>query len=193
MPATTGAPSGMLAVALVALTTLRDGLRLAASVGRERAADVIRLGEPARARAPDIAFVRPRVDELALRCAPEINNAVSMDATLDLGLRRGVRNLLSAVLAHERIDLINPDDHGSLDRFKPLIETLIEQRNKLGISDLLRFAIDSTSYRTVIAAAFDGAQRLANIDKLFDLAERFEAPRSRGRLLHISVSGPVRH
>ena len=38
----------------------------------------------------------------------------------------------------------------------------------------IRFAVEKSGYLTVIAATFDGAQRLANVQKLFGLAERFE-------------------
>ncbi|PYP83484.1 MAG: hypothetical protein DMF61_22955 [Blastocatellia bacterium AA13] len=116
---------------------------------------------------------------LALRCAPEIDETSKAARVLgtadELRLRRGVRGLLNAVRNHELIDLITDEDHRALDPFRALIETLIDQRNRLGIADLLRFTIETSEYRTVIAAAFDGAQRLANVDKLFDLAERFEA------------------
>ena len=42
------------------------------------------------------------------------------------------------------------------------------------MGDLLRFAVEQSEYLTVIAATFDGAQRLANVERLFTLAERFE-------------------
>jgi ATP-dependent helicase/nuclease subunit A len=38
----------------------------------------------------------------------------------------------------------------------------------------LRFAIDASEYRIVASASFDGAARLANIEKLLTLAKRFE-------------------
>jgi ATP-dependent helicase/nuclease subunit A len=38
----------------------------------------------------------------------------------------------------------------------------------------LRFAVERSEFATVIAATFDGAQRLANVERLFTLAERFE-------------------
>ncbi|HEY6045237.1 MAG TPA: 3'-5' exonuclease, partial [Pyrinomonadaceae bacterium] len=38
----------------------------------------------------------------------------------------------------------------------------------------LRFAVSSTDFMAVIAANFDGAQRITNIEKLFRLAETFE-------------------
>jgi ATP-dependent helicase/nuclease subunit A len=39
---------------------------------------------------------------------------------------------------------------------------------------LLRFAVERSEFEAVIAATFDGAQRLANVQRLFTLAERFE-------------------
>ena len=43
------------------------------------------------------------------------------------------------------------------------------------IQDLLRFAVEESEYLTVVAANFDGAQRLANVERLFTLAARFES------------------
>ncbi|HJT65698.1 MAG TPA: 3'-5' exonuclease, partial [Pyrinomonadaceae bacterium] len=47
-------------------------------------------------------------------------------------------------------------------------------RHHYAIQDLLRFAVNESEYMTVIAANFDGAQRLANVERLFTLAARFE-------------------
>ena len=114
---------------------------------------------------------------LALRSAPEAREREDITAPGASGLkrRRGVRGLLNALRHHERIGLIGDEDHPSLDRARVLVEELVARRNRLGVAELLRHAISRSEYRTVIAAAFDGAQRLANVDKLFDLAERFEA------------------
>ena len=38
----------------------------------------------------------------------------------------------------------------------------------------MRYAVTAAEFRTVIAANFDGAQRVANVEKLFRLAEQFE-------------------
>ena len=55
-----------------------------------------------------------------------------------------------------------------------MINELIARRHHYPIGDLLRFAVEQSEYLTVIAANFDGAQRLANVERLFTLAERFE-------------------
>jgi ATP-dependent helicase/nuclease subunit A len=54
------------------------------------------------------------------------------------------------------------------------LDELIGRGKRTQLSGLLRFAMDASEYRIVAAANFDGAQRLANIEKLFTLAERFE-------------------
>jgi ATP-dependent helicase/nuclease subunit A len=88
--------------------------------------------------------------------------------------RRGVRELAHALRHHGQIDFIEPDERAALDRARQLLDLLVARRNRLGVADLLRLAVTETEYRSVIAAAFDGAQRLANVEKLFSLAERFE-------------------
>ncbi|HEU5248180.1 MAG TPA: PD-(D/E)XK nuclease family protein, partial [Candidatus Udaeobacter sp.] len=103
----------------------------------------------------------------ALRCAPWIDG----DKT-STKLHR--RNLLRAVRRHREIQFIDEDDQAALDRIAIWLESMIERRNRYGIADLLRYAVDSSEFETVIAANFDGAQRVANVEKLFRLAEQFE-------------------
>ncbi len=104
---------------------------------------------------------------LALRCAPRIDDDKSSTK-----LHR--RNLLRAVRRHREIEFIDQDDQTALDRFAVWIESMIERRNRYGIADLLRYAVDSSEFMPIIAANFDGAQRVANVEKLFRLAEQFE-------------------
>jgi ATP-dependent helicase/nuclease subunit A len=108
---------------------------------------------------------------LALRCGPLQTKAVERDR---LQRRSGVRPLLHALENHELIDFIDSSDREALERAKELLDELIARAKRSRLSELLRFAIDSSEYRNVAAATFDGAQRLANIEKLFTLAERFE-------------------
>ncbi len=108
---------------------------------------------------------------LALRCAPLLTKAVERDR---LRRRNGVRPLLDALDHHELIDCIDSKDRQMLDRAKELVDTFIARAKRSQLSELLRFAVEASEYRIVAAANFDGAQRLANIDKLFTLAERFE-------------------
>ena len=51
---------------------------------------------------------------------------------------------------------------------------MIARRNRYSIADLLRYAVSSSEFLTIIAANFDGAQRVANVEKLFRLGEQFE-------------------
>ena len=103
----------------------------------------------------------------ALRCAPWIDASGASD-------RLHRRNLWRAVRRHREIQFIEADDHVALDRIHALLAALIERRNRYGIADLLRYAVSSSELMPVIAANFDGAQRVANVEKLFRLAEQFE-------------------
>src|SRR4029450_5097789 len=49
------------------------------------------------------------------------------------------------------------------------------RRHHSTIEELLRFAIEETEYKAVIAANFDGSQRLANVERVFTLAAPFES------------------
>ncbi|MEK6321434.1 MAG: UvrD-helicase domain-containing protein [Acidobacteriota bacterium] len=108
---------------------------------------------------------------LALRCA-------ALGAGVEEGgrmqKRSGVRPLLDALRSHELIDLIDSSERPALDRARELLEEFIGRAKRSRLSELLRFAVETSEYRTVAAANFDGAQRLANIEKMFTLAERFE-------------------
>jgi len=104
---------------------------------------------------------------LALRCAPKLDE---MDNTGRL--RR--RNLLYALRLQKEIAFIDESERAELDRARSFLDSLIQRRNRYSISALLRFAVSSSEFMTVIAANFDGAQRVANVEKLFRLAEQFE-------------------
>jgi len=104
---------------------------------------------------------------LALRCAPWVTE--EGEAT-----RLHRRNLLRALRRHREIKFIDADEHVGLDRIALWIEAMIARRNRYSIADLLRYAVSSSEFLTVVAANFDGAQRVANIEKLFRLAEQFE-------------------
>lgn len=104
---------------------------------------------------------------LALRCAP-FRDEESEPTTL----RR--RNLRYALRHHREINFIDDSERDALERSHLWLESLVAHRNRYGIADLLRYAVGSSEFLTVIAANFDGAQRIANIEKLFRLAEQFE-------------------
>ena len=115
---------------------------------------------------------------LALRCEPRQSGADGSGAasgrTHELGTRSGVRPLLGALQEHRLIDDIDQAERPALDRARELLGELIRRAMRSRVSELLRFAVEASEYRIVAAANFDGAQRLANIEKLFTLAERFE-------------------
>jgi ATP-dependent helicase/nuclease subunit A len=109
---------------------------------------------------------------LALRCAPWLAEAETTDALRGFAV---TRRLYNALRRHDEIAYINTDEHELLDRAAKLISELVARRHHYPIQDLLRFAVNESEYMTVIAANFDGAQRLANIERLFTLAARFES------------------
>jgi ATP-dependent helicase/nuclease subunit A len=104
---------------------------------------------------------------LALRCAP-----MKDEDEESTHLRR--RNLLRALKVQREIRFIDSAEHDALGRARVWIDSLLARRNRYGIADLLRYAVHSSEFMTVIAANFDGAQRIANVEKLFRLAEQFE-------------------
>ncbi|HEY2962530.1 MAG TPA: UvrD-helicase domain-containing protein [Pyrinomonadaceae bacterium] len=109
---------------------------------------------------------------LALRCAPWLAEVETADPLRGFSV---ARRLYSALRRHDEIAYISPDEHELLDRAAKLISELVARRHHYPIQDLLRFAVNESEYMTVIAANFDGAQRLANVERLFTLAARFES------------------
>ncbi len=107
---------------------------------------------------------------LALRRAP-VRTGMKEEALLS---SKRVRPLLQALNEHEAIDFINEGELPAIERARDLLQELIARARRSRISELLRFAVEASEYRVIAAAHFDGAQRLANIEKLFTLAERFE-------------------
>lgn len=108
---------------------------------------------------------------LALRLGPRIGETHAEVAPQP---RKHPRPLWRALRSQNEVDFIDDDERDALERAHELLAALIERRNRYPIGDLLRYAVEKSSYTTVIAATYDGAQRLANIEKLFGLAERFE-------------------
>jgi ATP-dependent exoDNAse (exonuclease V) beta subunit len=104
---------------------------------------------------------------LALRSAPLIGEAVDQKQ-----LPR--RKLWRAIQQHREIQFIDEIEHAELDRVTEFVESMIQRRNRYPIAALLRFAVSSTDFMAVIAANFDGAHRITNVEKLFRLAESFE-------------------
>jgi ATP-dependent helicase/nuclease subunit A len=109
---------------------------------------------------------------LALRCAPWLDEVETADQLRGFSV---TRRLYTALRRHNEIAYISADEHKLLDRAAKLIGELVARRHHYPIQDLLRFAVTESEYMTVIAANFDGAQRLANVERLFTLAARFES------------------
>jgi ATP-dependent helicase/nuclease subunit A len=108
---------------------------------------------------------------LALRCADPVAGTPERGR---LQRKRGVRKLFYALRHHELIDFIDQTERPVLDRAAALLTELLQRRNRYPIAEILRFAVAEAEFLPIIAANFDGAQRLANVEKLFRLAESFE-------------------
>jgi ATP-dependent helicase/nuclease subunit A len=100
---------------------------------------------------------------------------LSDNALLALRGVSSTRPLYTALRNHAEIEFISDEEHELLDRAAKLIGELVDRRHHYPIQDLLRFAVHESEYMTVVAANFDGAQRLANVERLFTLAARFES------------------
>jgi ATP-dependent helicase/nuclease subunit A len=111
---------------------------------------------------------------LALRCAPGIDQVNDTYSTSVSTRGTELRNLYLALRQHREIAHIDEQEHELLDRASQLISRLITRRHHFTIEALLRFAVSESEYMAIVAANFDGAQRLANIQRLFTLAARFE-------------------
>ena len=108
---------------------------------------------------------------LALRCAPWLKDAGSGDPLYHFG---NTRRLFTALQRHREIAYIGQAEHELLERAAHFISELVKRRHHYALDDLLRYAVERSEYQTVIAANFDGAQRLANVERLYTLAARFE-------------------
>ena len=109
---------------------------------------------------------------LALRCAPLLAEVGTDDELRGFSV---TRRLYHALQHHSEIAYISVEEHELLERASNVISELVARRHHYPIQDLLRFAVNESEYITVIAANFDGAQRLANVERLFTLAARFES------------------
>jgi ATP-dependent helicase/nuclease subunit A len=109
---------------------------------------------------------------LALRSAPWLEEVETGDPSRSLSI---TRRLYIALRRHNEIAYISAAEHELLHRAAMLISELVARRHHYSIQDLLRFAVNESEYLTVTAANFDGAQRLANVERLFTLAARFES------------------
>ena len=132
---------------------------------REEITDLIQL----------LRFLDNKTDDLALAAVLRSPLCGMSDNAL-LALRiPTTRRLFTALQNHREIEYISDEEHELLDRACRLISRLVARRHHYSIHDLLRLAVEESEYMTVVAANFDGAQRLANIQRLFTLAARFES------------------
>lgn len=135
-----------------------------------------------------LRFLDNRTDDLALAAvlrsplcglSDNVLLAIGAEKLLKAGSipekrRRRTRTLWSCLLRHAQNDLIPEAERSFVQRAIELLTELVRVRHGIAVSMLLRIAMERAEYRTVIAASFEGAQRLANVEKLIQLAERFE-------------------
>jgi len=132
---------------------------------REEITDLIQL----------LRFLDNKTDEIALAAVMRSPLCGISDNAL-LALRTPpTRRLYTALQNHRETEYITDEEHELLDRACRLINRLVARRHHYSIHDLLRLAVEESEYMTIVAANFDGAQRLANIQRLFTLAARFES------------------
>ncbi|MDQ3473753.1 MAG: UvrD-helicase domain-containing protein [Acidobacteriota bacterium] len=108
---------------------------------------------------------------LALRCAPWLRDAETGDPLYHF---TNTRRLFTALQRHREISYIDEAEHELLEGAAGFISELVKRRHHYALDELLRYAVERSEYQTVIAANFDGAQRLANVERLYTLAARFE-------------------
>src|SRR5258708_3197841 len=104
---------------------------------------------------------------LALRCGPKTGGDQDPE-------RLHRRRLWPALRSQSEVQFIDAEERAELDRASAFLEAMVRRRNRCGIAELLRQTVTETEFMTVIAANFDGAHRIANVEKLFRLAEQFE-------------------
>jgi ATP-dependent helicase/nuclease subunit A len=109
---------------------------------------------------------------LSLRCSPLVSEVETGEPLRGFS---ATRPLYAALRHHNEIAFISPEEHELLDRAAKLVGELVDRRHHYPIQDLLRYAVEESEYLTVVAANYDGAQRLANVERLFTLAARFES------------------
>src|SRR6185369_9096657 len=89
----------------------------------------------------------------------------------------GGRLQLKSVRAVERPALVGlgAGELERLDRFLDLHHRLRSERDRLGLRVLLLVALEETAYRVALAGSPFGEQALANVEKLLELAGRWDA------------------
>jgi ATP-dependent helicase/nuclease subunit A len=131
-------------------------------------------------------FLDNRTDDIALAAVLRSPICgISDDSLLAIGAesllrpdsgqpRRRTWSLWSSLLGHARNGLIPDRDRAAVARAASVLSELVNVRRGYRVSELLRLAAEKAEYQPIIASSFDGAQRIANVEKLFSLAERFE-------------------
>ncbi len=74
-----------------------------------------------------------------------------------------------------RLEGLPEDERRRVERFLTLLPRLRRERDRLGIRVLLRVVLEETGYRVAMAGTPFGEQAVANLDKLLELAARWDA------------------
>ncbi len=98
-------------------------------------------------------------------------------SVLAVAVAGGDRLSLASALREEHAGRFElpPAEAARLRRLLRLYPLLRRERDRLGIRPLLHVALEETAYRVSLAGSPYGEQALANVDKLLDLAARWDA------------------
>lgn len=123
-----------------------------------------------------LALVANPHDALALTAVLRSPLVALSDQTL-LSLVKDKWGLDAAAVLRSSDDppLADGGERERLREFRALHGRLHRERDRLGVSGLLKVALEESGYRTAIAAAPFGEQALANLSKLLELAAHREA------------------
>lgn len=126
-----------------------------------------------------LQFLENRTDEIAL--AASLRSplfGISDESLYRLRASDGSheRGLLDALLAR-RFEGADQTQRLLLERAADLIQHFLRLRNRIPLADLLREILNTTQYAAIQATHYDGYQRVANLNKLLELAGRFQTAR----------------
>ncbi len=89
-------------------------------------------------------------------------------------MRRAHETLLHSILADEIPAALPRDQHAPVANARRVLNQLLLMRNELGIGQLLRYAVQETAYDAALLSEFLGERKVANLQKLIEMADDFD-------------------
>ncbi|MCS6803827.1 MAG: UvrD-helicase domain-containing protein [Acidobacteriota bacterium] len=83
--------------------------------------------------------------------------------------------MLSSLLDYQGAWGIAPEQSPLVARAAEVLAQLLDRRNRIPLADLLQQIIEATHFDAIQATFYDGHQRVANLQKLVELARNFQA------------------